>query len=105
MKKRFRYDDRLDIELPDIEEEWLAISQDERTQILYEWEIIRGTIPNRIQKREAIIIEKQNQLHQENNFTISCELNTQIANLASQINDLHLWFRTNQDVESKIHSG
>ncbi|MFD0698598.1 hypothetical protein ACFQZT_31475 [Paenibacillus sp. GCM10027628] len=99
----FRYDDRLGIEIPKLEEEWESYSSDVRAHILLQWEQIRGVIPDRILKLESVIIVKQNQLDREDDFPTSCQLNSEIADLASTINDLHLWFRVNQDLESKVH--
>ena len=56
-----------------------------------------GLIPDRIISLEEIINTKQAQLSNETNFELSCQLNHEIADLASIINDLWLWFRTDQD--------
>jgi hypothetical protein len=66
-------------------------------------EEIRATIPDRIIQLEAIIIEKQKQMFEEENFARSCELNSEIHELASVINDLNIWFRVQQDYETKTH--
>lgn len=99
----FQYDDRLEIEIPVLEANWESYPSDVRVDILLQWEQIRGMIPDRIMKLESKIISKQNQLDKEDDFPTSCRLNSEIADLASIINDLHLWFRTNQDLESKAH--
>ncbi|MDD9265701.1 hypothetical protein ACFPES_01515 [Paenibacillus sp. GCM10023248] len=99
----FQYDARLGIETPALEHDWETYPADIRVDILFQWEQIRGTIPDRILKLESSIIVKQNQLDQEDDFLTSCRLNSEIADLASIINDLHLWFRINQDLESKTH--
>ncbi|MEV2532474.1 hypothetical protein ABND92_18120, partial [Paenibacillus larvae] len=52
---------------------------------------------------EKKIVRKQLQLYEEENFEISCRLNSDIAELASTINDLHIWFRLNQEIEPKVH--
>jgi hypothetical protein len=103
MRNFFQYDERLGIELPAIENEWEYYPADIRSGILLYWEQVRGMIPDRIHKLEAIIIRKQSQLDREDDFPTSCQLNSDIADLASMINDLHLWFRTNQDLEVKVH--
>jgi hypothetical protein len=103
MRNFFQYDERLGIELPAIENEWEDYPADIRSGILLYWEQVRGMIPDRIHKLEAIIIRKQSQLDREDDFPTSCQLNSDIADLASMINDLHLWFRTNQDLEVKAH--
>jgi hypothetical protein len=93
-------DDRLGILLPELEIDWEQYTDEERAAILLRWEEIRGTIPDRIKALEQIIIKKQNQLNVEENFSISCALNSEIAELASIINDLHLWYRVNQEITS-----
>ncbi|MEV2666997.1 hypothetical protein ABNE94_19160, partial [Paenibacillus larvae] len=57
----------------------------------------------RTQLLEKKIVRKQLQLYEEENFEISCRLNSDIAELASTINDLHIWFRLNQEIEPKVH--
>ncbi|MCY9662541.1 hypothetical protein P5G65_05505 [Paenibacillus chondroitinus] len=99
----FQYDARLGIETPALEQDWDSYPSDVRVEILFQWEQIRGVIPDRIMKLESVIIRKQNQLDQEDDFITSCRLNSEIADLASIINDLHLWFRINQDLEAKTH--
>jgi hypothetical protein len=103
MNSYFQYDERLGIEIPVLELEWEMYDAAVRINLLLQWEQIRGVIPDRIMKLEAQIIEKQNKLDKEDDFRTSCRLNSDIADLASIINDLHLWFRTNQDLESKTH--
>jgi hypothetical protein len=103
MKYSFLYNERLGIELPVLEQEWEEYSEKDRSDLLLRWEHIRGTIPDRIHKLEAVIIHKQSQLNREDDFPTSCQLNSEIAELASTINDLHLWFRINQEVDVKIH--
>lgn len=103
MSRFFQYDARLGIEIPVLEFEWETYDAVIRMELLLQWEQIRGAIPDRIIRLEAQIIEKQNKLDKEDDFKTSCRLNSDIADLASIINDLHLWFRTNQDLESKTH--
>lgn len=94
----FVQDERLGIPLPELEKDWEEYTEEERSEILLRWEEIRGTIPDQVKKLERIIIRKQNQLDVEDNFKISCDLNSEIAELAGTINELHLWFRVNQDI-------
>ncbi|MEF3302658.1 hypothetical protein [Paenibacillus sp. GYB003] len=103
MKYEFVYDERLGIELPLLHEEWNALSAEERAALLHDWERIRGRIPDRIRQLELLIVQKQNRLDVEDDFPLSCSLNTEIAELASRITDLHLWFRADQDVSVKGH--
>jgi len=94
MSDWFVYDERLGIRLPRLEHEWDTYSKETQALILAEWEKIRGTIPDRIQELEALIVEKQKQLEQEEDFSVSCQLNDEISELASIINDLSIWYRT-----------
>jgi hypothetical protein len=99
----FVHDERLGIPLPELQLEWERLSEAEQSDILLRWEQIRGRIPNRIFELERVIIDKQRRLDQEDDFPLSCRLNSEIADLASTINDLHLWFRVNQEMERKLH--
>ncbi len=53
-------------------------------------------IPDRIKELEHYINAKQHHLNNEEDFEISCKLNSEIADLASIINDLWLWYRLTQ---------
>ncbi|MEH7252480.1 hypothetical protein V7111_10190 [Neobacillus niacini] len=103
MKEHFTYNQRLGISIPNLETEWARISAETQQAILFHWEQIRGSIPDRIADLEKIINQKQAQLSDESNFKISCKLNSEIAELASIINDLWLWYRANQTVSEKMH--
>jgi hypothetical protein len=102
----FINNERLGIRVPDLSVEWGQLKIEEQEQLLSEWENIRGSIPDRIKDRELIINKKQAKLNDEENFQTSCDLTWEIAELASQINDLHLWYRVNQELisDSKRHS-
>jgi hypothetical protein len=104
LRYQFAYDQRLGIRLPVLSCDWDEYSADERCDILLEWEEIRAKIPDRILQLETIINEKQEQLFEEEDFARSCELNSGIAELASVINDLHIWFRVQQDYDTKVHN-
>jgi len=104
MENNFQFDERLGIHVPALALAWEQYSVTDREAILVHWEWIRGKIPNRIIERERIINKKQSQLFEEENFEVSCQLNSEIAELASQINDLHLWYRTNQEVRTRMHA-
>lgn len=60
-------------------------------------------IPDRISELETQINRRQDQLADEENFELSCKLNSEIADLASIINDLWLWYRANQEIGGKLH--
>ncbi|MGM9924621.1 MAG: hypothetical protein ACI35R_10275 [Bacillus sp. (in: firmicutes)] len=100
----FTYDERLGIHVPDLLLEWDEYTEAQQQMILAEWESIRGNIPDRIQGLEQLINKKQSQLDEEESFNISCTLNYEIAELASQINDLWLWYRTQESTSGKIHA-
>ena len=103
MKEHFSFDQRLGIYIPELTLEWEDYSKDTQEEILYHWEKIRGSIPDRIAELESEINQKQAQLNDESDFPRSCQLNSDIAELASIINDLWLWYRANQTISTKIH--
>jgi len=103
MEHLFVYDERLGIPLPRLEKDWEEYSLSEQHTILLHWEKIRGRIPDRIVELESIINAKQEQLGEESDFARSCLLNSEIAELASIINDLWIWYRMNQSVSAPMH--
>ena len=82
MEEHFSFDQRLGIQLPDIQLDWEQYSRQTQAAILFYWEQIRGTIPDRIAELEHTINQKQTQLSDESDFPRSCELNSEIADLA-----------------------
>ncbi len=103
MVEHFSYNERLGISIPDFDKEWDEYSKPTQQKILFHWEKIKGRIPDRIAELEETINHKQAQLNDEANFIKSCELNNEISELASIINDLWLWYRTNQNMTEKMH--
>ena len=103
MIDHFSFDQRLGIPLPELTVDWEEYSKETQQEILLHWEQIRGSIPDRIAELEQDINQKQEQLSNENDFPRSCQLNTDIADLASIINDLWLWYRANQTLSTKLH--
>jgi hypothetical protein len=103
MKDHFSFDHRLGILLPDLPVDWDQFSKETQAEILFHWEQIRGSIPDRISELENEINHKQAQLSDEGDFPHSCRLNSEIAELASIINDLWLWYRANQTLSERIH--
>ena len=99
----FQYDARLGIEIPVLEVSGNHYPPVCELIFYYIGNKFAVQLPDRIMKLEATIIYKQNQLDKEDDFPTSCRLNSEIADLASIINDLHLWFRANQELESKTH--
>lgn len=94
MTELFLHDERLGISLPTFLNDLDEFAQETQNSLLFKWEKIRGTIPDRIVELEKVINAKQAQLSEETDFEISCRLNDEIAQLASVINDLWIWFRT-----------
>jgi len=107
LERQFVYSERHDIALPSLETDWDELPLACRIAILSKWEMIRGTIPDRIKSLEDVIRVKQQLLFEEDDFAESCLINGDIADLASRINDLNIWFRTRQDLEphTKQHIG
>ncbi|MFZ3590686.1 hypothetical protein ACOI1C_15895 [Bacillus sp. DJP31] len=103
MNTQFIVDERLRIPLPNLTMPWDDYTEEIQQEILVQWETIRGRIPDRIAELEAEINSKLHDLGEENNFPRSCELNSDISELASIINDLWLYYRMNQNVSEKIH--
>lgn len=101
--KHFEFSRRLGIYIPRLEIEWEKLTELEQESILMQWEEIRGHIPDQIAAIETIINQKQAALDSEDDFTVSCRLNSEISEHASVINDLWLWFRQNQHVSERIH--
>ena len=100
----FVFNQRLGIPIPCLPHDWEYYSAEQQQNILLEWENIRGNIPDRIKQLGIQINDKQEQLNREENFERSCSLNSEIADLASVINDLWLYYRTHQDVSSEHKS-
>ncbi|WP_138495531.1 hypothetical protein [Paenibacillus pinistramenti] len=96
----FRYNERLGIKLPELYKPYESFSLEERTEIVTVWEEIRGRIPSRVIELERVIEDKLHRLADEEDFGVSCLLNGEIADLASVINDLHIWYRMQADVNS-----
>jgi len=102
MEVTFIYDSRLGIEIPDLKKPWQQLSVETQSETLARWEGVRGNIPDRIKDLEGSINYLQNELYQESNFQLSCQINSDIAELASIINDLWIWYRTDEEI-SIIH--
>ncbi|MBU8905181.1 hypothetical protein [Desertibacillus haloalkaliphilus] len=100
MDYEFILDERLGISIPHLYKQWSQYSLETQADILLRWESIRGSIPDKVEELEAEINRKQAQLNVEENFQVSCQLNLEIAELASIINDLWIWYRIDQDVSA-----
>ncbi|BBH21448.1 hypothetical protein Back11_27930 [Paenibacillus baekrokdamisoli] len=104
MNHLFLWNERLGISLPELDRSFELFSNEEQAFIVTQWEIIRGSIPDRVFAFELLIHVKQAELFEEEDFETSCTINSDIAELASRINDLHIWYRINQEIESRRHS-
>ncbi|WP_025028312.1 hypothetical protein [Caldalkalibacillus mannanilyticus] len=107
MKKNveFIYNERLGIELPTFNTDWELLTPEEQHQVIFKWETIRATIPDRIAALERMIAEREGQLQVEDNFPIFCRLSAEISDYASRVIDLNLWFRTQEEATStKVHN-
>lgn len=100
----FVWNERLRIHLPSLGREWDQYSEEEQSLMIERWELIRGRIPDLIMELERTINRKLLELNDEEDFERSCVLNYEIAEQASRINDLQIWYRMNQELESRRHS-
>jgi hypothetical protein len=98
MTVKFIYDSRLGIEVPNLKIPWEQLTVEIQCETLAKWEGVRGNIPDRIKQIEESINYLQNELYQESNFQLSCQINSQIAELASIINDLWIWYRKDEEI-------
>ncbi|PWI58310.1 hypothetical protein [Sulfoacidibacillus thermotolerans] len=99
MKHVFHYDERLQIEVPTLEQPWEVYSVQERREILEYWEPMRGKIPGVIGDYEAHIQELHEQLQKEEEWDVSLQLMNEISDYASRINDLNILYRMQPDSE------
>ncbi|WP_335872217.1 hypothetical protein [Bacillus sp. 2205SS5-2] len=94
ISKLFPYHHQLEINLPNEEIMLSNFTLAEQQGILEFWEKCRGRIPDKMNEFEVDINQKQEELNNEMDFEKSCLLNEEIASLASKVNDLWLWYRT-----------
>ncbi len=106
VNRQFCWDERLGIPVPALESDWEDLSLRQQQDVLARWELVRGDIPEQIVRLEARIKRMQEQMSLEDDFAACCRLNADIAELASRINDLNIWFRVRQDLdtENKRHA-
>ncbi|MFC0473254.1 hypothetical protein ACFFHM_22820 [Halalkalibacter kiskunsagensis] len=93
MSVEFVYDPRLGLSIPTLKCSWDELERITQEHVVDTWENIRGTIPDRVKEIELKIETVHEQLTNEEDFERSCELNLEMAELASIINDLWIWFR------------
>ncbi|WP_368859084.1 hypothetical protein [Cohnella sp. GbtcB17] len=101
LEAQFAPDGRLGIPLPQFGMPWEKMNAVERAGVVERWELIRGRIPDAILAREAEIRRLLDELFEEEDFVRCCSLNAQIAEAASEIHDLQIWYRTQQDLEEE----
>lgn len=100
----FEYDQRLGIDIPMFNIPWEELTKQEQQHILYHWEQVRSTIPDKIKALEREIKRRELQLQIEDDFPTFCRLSAEITDLASKIIDLNLWFRTHDEITAdKVH--
>lgn len=100
MIEGFVYDERLDIHVPMLERPFDEYELDEWLAMIAYWEEVRGRIPTKVMVLEQSIEHMLNEMNEETDFERSCRLNGEIAELASRINDLLIWYRTVQEEPS-----
>lgn len=93
MHRYFSLNKRLGIELPKLEKSIEEYNLDTQNAIYFHWEKVRGAIPDRIHELEVEINAKQKKMNKEEDLHTSSAINTEIAELASIINDLLIWYR------------
>nr|NNM89986.1 hypothetical protein [Bacilli bacterium] len=98
MNDYFVYDERLGMHTPQLLREWHEYSLTERDQILSQWETLRGGIPAIISRFEDEIRDRQEKLHQVEEWDDSVRLLEEVNDYASRINDLNILFRTQPDL-------
>ena len=97
MQHLFHYDERLQIEVPRLEQSWAMYTTEERMDILEYWEPMRGKIPGVISEYEAHIHQLHDQLQEEDDWDVSLQLLNEINAYASRINDLNILYRMQPD--------
>ena len=104
MEKYFSHDTRLGISIPSLQKDWEHYCDRTQQSILFLWEGIRGNIPGRISFIEREITDKLTEMSNEHDFKRSCRLNNEIAELASIITDLWIWYSTHDHfIDRKLH--
>ncbi|MCI0182804.1 MAG: hypothetical protein OWR52_07295 [Acidibacillus sp.] len=97
MQHLFHYDERLQLEVPTLQQAWTAYTEDERRSILEYWEPMRGKIPGVIGKYEAHISQLHEQLNNEEDWDTTLQIMDNINDYASRINDLNILYRMQPD--------
>ncbi|MBM7554960.1 hypothetical protein [Thalassobacillus pellis] len=100
MEDFFTFDKRLGISIPDLPKPFRTYSIEVQSAILSAWENQRGAIPDRVKEMEYHIERCLDLLNQEDDFEASCEINEDISRMAATINDLWIWYRADQVLQS-----
>lgn len=96
-KYRFLHNERLGIRIPQFDLDWDEYNQQEQISIIREWEKERARIPDRIKDIELKIEEMQDLMF-EIEFEEYIKIHEQIVDMASAINDLNIWYRTEGEI-------
>jgi hypothetical protein len=99
----FRYDDRLQIELPDFPVPFTSLSRDEQEEVLVAWEKVRARIPERILEFERIIEQTLEKIHHEEDWDVIAAHFQEISDYASRINELNTWRRIDPSLDPHHH--
>jgi hypothetical protein len=97
----FSLDTRLGIPIPSPQKDLDHYCEKTQHAILLYWEGIRGRIPDRISLIEEEITNKLTEMSNEHDFKRTCHLNNEIAELASIINDLWIWYRKHEPITDR----
>lgn len=103
MNNLFVFDERLGIHVPELTQDWLVYSIEQRSAILERWENERGLIPQRVHEFETEIASLHDAMQDENEWDRTVALMDQINDYASRINDLNILFRTEPHLEPTSH--
>ncbi len=90
---KFKFDEKLGINIPIFEKEWEEFSVQEQLKIIQVWEKERASIPDRIKELEKKIDQLQ-ELMYEIEFNEFIKIHEEIVDMASAINSLNIWYRT-----------
>jgi len=101
MKELFHFDERLRIDIPNLQREWHEYSLAERIHILELWEPMRGRIPGVVAEFEAEIDSRNQSLQHEENWEQTVAWMNEISDYASRINDLNILYRTQPDADEE----
>ncbi|MCL6631017.1 MAG: hypothetical protein K6T63_00155 [Alicyclobacillus herbarius] len=99
----FRYDDRLQIELPHFPVPFASLPPEVQEEVLVTWEKIRARIPERILDLEQRIEHVLQQVHHEEDWNTIAGYFQQISDYASRITELNTWRRVDPSLSTYAH--